>query len=369
MNTKTYCLIVNRSSSNQAANQTFNSFTANVTRNITNNLASSVIDSAINGRPLTEQTLANALTSAFISAGAAQGAFLIGEAATPLAGSPAQINAYTQALAHAMLGCAAGAASATGGCSAGAMGAVVGELSAAYALQTGASSASALAFAKTMSAASGVMAGDTNNVAAVNVTSMTGGNAAQYNTLYHYKGKIIARDSKDNDKIINLSDNDLRKLAAETPEILDQLIAGIGKTDAPILVKDSSAQSMTKSSIQDLNNSKDRQAIAKESDMDYVNIDGQARVFVQTDSTGKVLSNASKISDGVNGDAFGTGRTRVDLDLLCGPGNQRCTFETKSDGTIDTSKPVKFTGGKNDDGTPKNQTLDEFLATADGKKC
>ena len=85
-----------------------------------------------------------------------------------------------------------------------------------------------------------------------------------------------------NAKIINLTDDDLRKLAAENPEVLNQLIAGIGKTDAPIVVKDSSAQNMTGSSIQDLRNPNDRTAIAKESDMGYVNINGQARVFVQT---------------------------------------------------------------------------------------
>ena len=41
-----------------------------------------------------------------------------------------------------------------------------------------------------------------------------------------------------------------------------------GRVDAPILVKDSSAQNMT-SSIQELSNSKDRAAIAQESDMGY----------------------------------------------------------------------------------------------------
>ncbi len=86
------------------------------------------------------------------------------------------------------------------------------------------------------------------------------------------------------------------------------------------------------------------------------------------DSTGKVLSNASGLSVGVNGNGFKLGGTRTDLDLLCGPGNQRCSFETKPDGSIDTSKPVKFTGGKNEDGTPKNQTHDEFLATDAGKE-
>ncbi|MEN9625521.1 MAG: hypothetical protein RJB17_2316, partial [Pseudomonadota bacterium] len=126
------------------------------------------------------------------------------------------------------------------------------------------------------------------------------------NYLYHYKGKIVARDRQGNDKIINLSESDLRKLAAENPEILNQLIAGIGKTDAPILVKDSSAQNMSTSNIQDLNNPADRAAIAKESDMGYVNIDGKARVFVQTgmDNTrqdaGVSAQTLSKVLGGVS---------------------------------------------------------------------
>ena len=84
------------------------------------------------------------------------------------------------------------------------------------------------------------------------------------------------------------------------------------------------------------------------------------------DSTGKKLSNASGASEGMNGDGVKLGGTRVDLDLLCGPSNERCSFEKKPDGSIDTSKPVTFVGGKNPDGT--RQTLDEFLATLDGKK-
>ena len=88
--------------------------------------------------------------------------------------------------------------------------------------------------------------------------AVTAFNATDNNYLYHYKGKIVARDKNDNDKIINLTDNDLRKLAAENPEVLNQLIAGIGKTDAPIVVKDSSAQSMGTSRVQDLNTPKDR---------------------------------------------------------------------------------------------------------------
>ncbi len=88
------------------------------------------------------------------------------------------------------------------------------------------------------------------------------------------------------------------------------------------------------------------------------------------DSTGKKLSNNSGTSEGINGDGVKLGGTRVDLDLLCGPDNARCTFEKKPDGSIDTSKPVTFKGPdvQKPDGTTGPQTLDEFLATPDGQK-
>ena len=75
------------------------------------------------------------------------------------------------------------------------------------------------------------------------------------------------------------------------------------------------------------------------------------------DSTGKKLSNNSGTSAGLNGDGVKLGGTRVDLDLLCGPANERCTFEKKADGSIDTDKPVTFNGN-----------LDDFLKTPDGQK-
>jgi filamentous hemagglutinin len=76
------------------------------------------------------------------------------------------------------------------------------------------------------------------------------------------------------------------------------------------------------------------------------------------DSTGKVvLSNASGTSEGINGDGFKLGGTRLDLDKLCGPDNARCTFEKKADGSIDTSKPVQFKGD-----------LQSFLDSPEGQK-
>jgi len=92
------------------------------------------------------------------------------------------------------------------------------------------------------------------------------------------------------------------------------------------------------------------------------------------DSTGKKLSNVSGASEGMNGDGVKLGGTRVDLDLLCGPSNQRCATQKDATGQdlLDASgKPkldlnsqgqVVFTGGTS------KQTLDEFLATPDGKK-
>jgi filamentous hemagglutinin len=86
------------------------------------------------------------------------------------------------------------------------------------------------------------------------------------------------------------------------------------------------------------------------------------------DSTGKVLSNVSGPSEGIRGDGVKVGGTRVDLDVLCGADNSRCVFSKNSDGSIDTSKSVIFTGGKNSDGTPKNQSLADFIGTSEGQK-
>ena len=97
------------------------------------------------------------------------------------------------------------------------------------------------------------------------------------------------------------------------------------------------------------------------------------------DSTGKVLSNASGESVGVNGSGFKLGGTRADLDLLCGPDNERCATQKDAMGKdlLDASgKPkldlnfqgqVVFTGGSSTDGKSK-QTLDEFLTTDAGKE-
>lgn len=86
------------------------------------------------------------------------------------------------------------------------------------------------------------------------------------------------------------------------------------------------------------------------------------------DNEGKTITNIGGPSEGVRYDGKKIGGVRIDLDLLCGTGNERCIFPRNEDGTVDTTKPVKFTGGLNPDGTPKNQTLDAFIATPEGQR-
>jgi filamentous hemagglutinin len=71
-----------------------------------------------------------------------------------------------------------------------------------------------------------------------------------------------------------------------------------------------------------------------------------------------VLSNVSGVSEGVRGDGVKVGGTRVDLDLLCGPINERC--RTNADGSlmIDPNGYIFFNEGK----------FEEFMKTAEGKK-
>jgi hypothetical protein len=164
--------------------QAVDKFAANLLQNVTNNMASAVVSSAINGKPLSEETLTTALSTAFITAGMAQTANSIGAATT---GDNPALNAYTQAMAHALAGCVGGAATTgnSGGCSAGAVGAVVGELSAKFAMENGMNCAGALKLATTMSAAAGALVGGPDSAAAVNVASQMGANAAENNCIIH----------------------------------------------------------------------------------------------------------------------------------------------------------------------------------------
>ena len=186
------------STSGIASSQAANQFAQNLLKNVTNNVAGAAIDSAINGNPLDEKALSTALSSALVTAGMAVGANAIGDAATPQNGSPAQISAFTQQVAHAVLGCVGGVAIAgnSSGCSAGAVGAVVGEMTAEYAKSSGLSPDQSAQLGKILSAAAGVLVGGGgDNAAAVNIANSTGANAIDNNFMQHlakFKANIDA---------------------------------------------------------------------------------------------------------------------------------------------------------------------------------
>jgi hypothetical protein len=203
------------------------SFTANVGKNAITNLASASMDAALNGKPLNEEVLSKALSNALIAAGAAQGAHAIGDAASGVNGNPAQINAFTQSVAHALLGCAIGSAS-TGsgaGCSPGAVGAVVGELSAKFFNPDGKGSATdTVNFAKTMASLVGAMSG--GGTQAVSIASMTGGNAAENNFLGHIDKAELERLRKKAQTTAGLTKEDAARLVVlnVSDQISDELL-------------------------------------------------------------------------------------------------------------------------------------------------
>jgi filamentous hemagglutinin len=84
------------------------------------------------------------------------------------------------------------------------------------------------------------------------------------------------------------------------------------------------------------------------------------------DKDGKPLSNITGVSDGIKGDGFKLGGTRIDLDLLCGPGNQRCKTNTDGSLALNEKGQIQFDAK---DANNKPISLAEFLATDDGKKC
>jgi filamentous hemagglutinin family protein len=162
--------------------QTAATFGDKLLKNITNNIAGSAIDAAINGKPFDEKTLTNALASALVTTGMAQGANEIGAA---------KLDTFASSVAHAALGCVGGAAIAGNGsgCAPGAVGAVVGELAAQYALDHGYSDSQTKALSTTLAAAAGVLVGGADGAAAVNIAATTGANAAANNALMNKSQK------------------------------------------------------------------------------------------------------------------------------------------------------------------------------------
>lgn len=148
--------------------------------------ARAVIGTAINGGSL-EDGLVEQLKTAFIDTFAAQGAHQIGDWTQTGA-----LNDFTNKIAHAIAGCAIGAAKAasSGGCGAGALGAAIGELSAElYGTQV-----DTVQFASMMAGIASAMAG--GDAAAINLASQTGANAAANNYLKHAERKQLKEAQK-----------------------------------------------------------------------------------------------------------------------------------------------------------------------------
>jgi hypothetical protein len=161
-------------------------------KNVTNNLASDLMNSALTGRPFDEASLQKSLVGALTTTGMAQGAFAIGEGL-----KNGDLDAFTHKLAHAVLGCAGGAAIAgnSSGCAPGAVGAVVGEMAAQFYNPSGdpTKTTDTVNFAKIMAGVAGVViGGGGDNVQAVNIASTAGANAAENNRQLHPDERKLA---------------------------------------------------------------------------------------------------------------------------------------------------------------------------------
>jgi hypothetical protein len=116
---------LNTSLDMQKVNANKSGFGGQLQKNLIDNTASTVVNHALNGGDF-QQQLEQSLKSAFIDTGAAQSANKIGDLNTH-----GDLNAFTHQLAHAIAGCAAGAAK-SNDCGSGALGAAVGEMAAEW---------------------------------------------------------------------------------------------------------------------------------------------------------------------------------------------------------------------------------------------
>ena len=145
-------------------------------QNLQAGAAKAVIGTAINGGSL-EGSLKNNLKTALLDTMAAQSANTIRD----ITAGDGTLDEFTNKVAHAIAGCAVGAArtDTSGGCGAGAIGAAVGEMAAeAYGRQT-----DTTAFAAMVSAIAAAATGA--SAAEINLASRAGGNAAANKYLSH----------------------------------------------------------------------------------------------------------------------------------------------------------------------------------------
>jgi filamentous hemagglutinin len=90
----------------------------------------------------------------------------------------------------------------------------------------------------------------------------------------------------------------------------------------------------------------------------------ESRKFKGVTDGVNTLSNESGISQGVDGDGFKLGGSRVSLELVCGDGYERCEkSKTTGELILDSKQRVIFIGD-----SEKIRNLEDFLASEDGKK-
>ncbi|MEJ7686506.1 MAG: DUF637 domain-containing protein, partial [Variovorax sp.] len=166
-------------------------FADQLQRQLIDGTATALVRSAVNGTRL-EDELRESIAAALLNTVAAQGAFAIGESGPQ--GSRA-LNAFAAEAAHAMAGCAIGAAQAGSGdgCAPGAVGAVVGHLAAQYVNPTGnpALAGETIAVSQVVSGIAGVMA--SGSVQGLNIAAGAGSNAVANNRMLHPEERATAQ--------------------------------------------------------------------------------------------------------------------------------------------------------------------------------
>ncbi|MET3442248.1 filamentous hemagglutinin [Variovorax paradoxus] len=154
---------------------------AQLQQNLTAGAARAVIGTAINGGSF-EDNLREGLKGAILDTIAAQSANWIGQNGPQ---GEASLNAFTAEVAHAVAGCAIGAARGGGtageGCAAGALGAVVGHLAAQFIDPNAVGGNQTVQFANMMSGIAAAITGQDAN--SINIAAGAGANAAANNWL------------------------------------------------------------------------------------------------------------------------------------------------------------------------------------------
>jgi hypothetical protein len=183
--------------------------------NLVNGVAGSLVSTAINGGSL-EDNLKNAIKTALISTAGAQLANGIGNITNDNQLSQTDIEKFANKFAHAVLGCAVGAATADSkaGCGAGALGAVAGSLGAELFDPANVKGAQAQQFGKLTAALAVLLVG--GDAKLMNIGGLTAVNAVANNRQLHPKEiDWIKENAATYAKLRGISVADAEKVLAE----------------------------------------------------------------------------------------------------------------------------------------------------------